>query len=219
MSGSMPAAAPTPRDPLGSLTLKVMYLRVEQLTPNKRNARVHSKKQLQQILNSLKEFGFVTVILVDENLMIIAGHGRWLAAKMAGLIEVPVIVLSHLTEQQKTALSLADNRIPIGASWSEELLNETLQSLSVDINFDLTLTGFTAPEISLRLSPKLNGSEDIIPAYPTAPRAKLGDVIVLGRHRIGCGDARDQNLMRRMMGGVTANVAVMDITYGLHPMK
>ena len=126
--------------------LKIINLKTETLIPYVNNARTHSEEQISQIMGSIQEFGFVNPILIDKDKVIIAGHGRLLAAQRLGLEEVPVICLAHLTESQRKALILADNRIAENAGWDEELLKIELQELD-GLDFDLVLLGFNADEL------------------------------------------------------------------------
>ena len=183
----------------GSDALAVEYRTVGSLKPDPRNARTHPKRQIEQIKASIKEFGFTNPILIDEQGAIIAGHGRLRAANGAGLAEVPTIVLAGLTDGQKRALRLADNKIALGASWDLDLLKLELGDLA-DMDFDLGLTGFSAGEIDIALLGANDPDDDHLPEIRTAPRTRPDDIWLLGDHRLGCGDGRDRAFLRRVIG-------------------
>jgi len=190
---------------------------VGSLKPYPRNARTHPKRQLEQIANSIREFGFTNPILVDPEGAIIAGHGRLLAAKSLGLTEVPTITLSGLSEPQKQALRLADNKIALNAGWDLELLKLELSELSViDVDIDLSLTGFSTGEIDVILKGQDDPEDEVIPAVPETPRTKPGDIWLLGNHRIGCGDGRDLDFLKRVVGDdATVDAAFLDPPYNV----
>lgn len=157
--------------------LAVAYRPPGELRPDSRNARTHSKRQVAQIVASIRALGFANPILVDEAGVVIAGHGRLLAAKEMGLAEVPTIDLPGLTEAQKRALRLADNKIALNAGWDMDLLTAELGELSaLDLDLDLSLTGFSVGEIDVILHDGVDPDDEIIPAAPKTPRAKPGDV-------------------------------------------
>ena len=181
--------------------LTVTYRETASLKPDPRNARTHSKKQVEQIVASIREFGFTNPILVDPEGVVIAGHGRLLAAKAMGLAEVPTIELVGLTEAQKRALRLADNKIALNAGWDLDLLKVELGELSsLDIALDLTVTGFSTGELDLLLRSSEDPEDDLIPAVPANPRTRPGDIWRLGDHLIGCGDSRDPEFLRNVVG-------------------
>lgn len=197
--------------------LALTYRRLSDLKPDRRNARTHPKRQIDQIIASITAFGFSNPILTDASGAIIAGHGRLLAAKALGLEEVPTIVLPHLTEAQKRALRLADNKIALGAGWDVELLKVELGELSVlDIDFDLSVTGFSAGEIDVVLAGGADPDDEIIPAAPVKPVTRPGDIWILGDHRVGCGDGRDPVFLRAVVGeGCAIDVAFLDPPYNV----
>ena len=167
------------------------------LVPYARNARTHSDAQVAQIAASIAEFGFTNPILAGSDGVIVAGHGRLAAAQKLGLDAVPVVVLDHLTPTQRRALVIADNRIAENAGWDEELLRVELDGLQ-DEGFDLALTGFGDEEIlgllgSAVAEVELQGNPDIIPEAPSKPVSRAGDVWLMGRHRLVCGDATSQD--------------------------
>lgn len=165
---------------------------VSSLIPYARNARTHSDAQVAQIAASIREFGFTNPILVDGENGVIAGHGRLLAARKLGMTEVPTLELAHLTPAQKRAYVLADNRLALSAGWDAELLRLELGDLQAE-GFDLELTGFDPIEIAGFLTDLSAGlaDPDDVPELPETPVTRLGDVWVLGRHRLVCGDSTD----------------------------
>ena len=195
--------------------LAVEYRTVGSLKPDPRNARTHPKRQLEQIKASIKEFGFTNPVLIDEQGVIIAGHGRLRAAKEAGLEEVPTIVLAGLTDGQKRVLRLADNKIALGASWDLDLLKLEFGDLA-DMNFDLGLTGFSVGEIDIALLGANDPDDDHLPEIKSTPRTRPDDIWILGDHRLGCGDGRDRAFLRRVVGkGVKIDAAFLDPPYNV----
>jgi DNA modification methylase len=190
--------------------------RVDALVPYARNARTHSDAQVARIAASIREFGWTNPILVDGDRGVIAGHGRLLAARKLGMAEVPVIELSHLSEAQKRAYILADNRLALDAGWDEELLRIELGDLR-DLGFDLDLTGFGADEIGKLLIDAGDGltDPDLVPEAPENPVSRLGDAWVLGRHRLMCGDATDEATVAKALNGVRPHLCVTDPPYGV----
>ena len=181
--------------------LKVDYRSPSTLTPYTNNARLHPRKQLDQLKLSIKANGFTNPILVDKAGVIIAGHGRFIAARELGLESVPVIELGDLSDAQVRALRLADNKIALNSGWDVDLLRLELGELaSSEIEIDLGLTGFSTGEIDVLLSPPADPDDDTIPAVKASPSTKLGDIWQLGEHRVGCGDARDEAFVRMVIG-------------------
>ncbi len=201
------AATSSPSPPLA-----IVYRSVDSVTPDPRNARSHPKRQLEQIAASIREFGFTNPILIDPDGAIIAGHGRLHAAKAVGLTEVPTIPLSGLSEAQQRALRLADNKIALGAGWDLDLLKLELSELSaIDVDLDLSLTGFSTGEIDVILEGPVDPEDEVIPALPETPRTKPGDIWILGEHRIGCGDGRDLEFLQTVVGeGAKVDAAFLD---------
>src|SRR5262245_22305140 len=197
--------------------LAVSYCPVTRLRPDARNARAHPKQQIDQIVASIRQFGFVNPILADPDGHVIAGHGRLLAAKAMGLTEVPTIHLRGLSETQKRALRIADNKIALGARWDLDVLKMELAELgSFDLDFDLSVTGFSTGELKIILDDKVDPDDDVIPKLPASPRTKLGDIWILGEHRVGCGDARDLDFVRRLIGEDAAiDAAFLDPPYNV----
>ena len=206
-------------DPLATpdKRLEISYRSPAELKPDPRNARTHPKRQIEQIKSSIAAFGFTNPILVDETSQLIAGHGRLLAAKALSLAEVPVIELGGLSEPQKRALRIADNKIALNAGWDLEILKHELSELaSIDIAIDPALTGFSVGEIDVILKGSDDPDDEAVPAVPVNPRTKRGDIWILGEHRIGCGDARDEAFVRRVVGdGMKIDAAFMDPPYNV----
>src|SRR6266849_2153071 len=160
---------------------------IERLVPYERNARTHSDHQIRQIANSIAEFGFTNPILVDTQAGIIAGHARLLAARLLKLQQVPVIVLSHLSDAQKRAYILADNRLALDAGWDDELLRQELLALENE-GFDLDLAGFDADELKAFLGEESTlTEEDDAPQTESVAVSRPGDMWILSPHRILCG--------------------------------
>lgn len=197
--------------------LVLAYRPTASLVPDRRNARTHPKSQVAQLVQSIQAFGFTNPILVDEHGGIIAGHGRLLAAKQISLAEVPTIALPHLSEAQKRALRLADNKIALGAGWDLDILKLELADLAVlDVDFDLSLTGFSSGEIDVVLSGAPDPDDERIPAVPLEPRTRPGDIWILGDHRVGCGDGRDPAFLRAVVGeGASIDAAFLDPPYNV----
>jgi len=197
--------------------LTVVYRSTASLVPDPRNARTHPRRQIEQIVASIAAFGFTNPILADPEGRLIAGHGRLLAAKQMGFSEVPVVELAGLSEAQKKALRLADNKIALNAGWDIEILKLELAELSLpEFDMDLGLTGFSSGEIDVILAEKVDPEEEIIPAVPVEPRARIGDIWQLGEHRIGCGDGRDVEFLRAIVGeGQAIDAAFLDPPYNV----
>jgi ParB-like chromosome segregation protein Spo0J len=191
---------------------------LERLKPYERNARTHSVEQVAQIAASIVEFGFTNPILVDSGDGIIAGHGRLAAAQELGLKTVPVVVLDHLSDRQRRAYVLADNKLALNAGWDTELLVGELQEL-VELDFDLGLIGFSEEELE-DLLPDVEvlppeADEDSVPEPPADPITKPGDVWLLGKHRVMCGDSTAITDVERLMAGKKADMVFTDPPYGV----
>jgi DNA modification methylase len=206
-------------DPAGSP--RIEWVPIGVLRPNPRNARTHSRKQIGQIAASIRRFGFLNPVLVDDANMLLAGHGRLDAARVEGLDQVPVVRFGHLTEAQKRAYLIADNKIAEQAGWDREMLAIELGEL-IDLlpteGFDVSLTGFEAPDIDLLLAdmaPSRPAPEDILPALPRNPATRRGDLWQLKKHRLLCGDARDPCDFARLMNGASASAVFCDPPYNL----
>jgi DNA modification methylase len=197
--------------------LQVVYRAVSSLSPDPRNARTHPKRQIEQIVASIREFGFTNPLLVDSGGNLIAGHGRLRAAKVLGMTDVPTIELEGLSDAQKRALRLADNKIALGAGWDMEVLKLELAELSVlDVDIDLSLTGFSSGETDVVLNGTPDPDDDVIPPVPVTARTQPGDIWVLGEHRVGCGDGRDVPFLQRVVGaGAKVDAAFLDPPYNV----
>lgn len=196
--------------------MQITKYKIENLIPYAKNARTHSDDQVAQIASSIKEFGWTNPILVDGQKGIIAGHGRLAAARKLGMTEVPVIELAHLTETQKKALILADNKLALNAGWDNEMLLLELQELELE-GFDLELTGFSLDEVNA-LNPKVVDGltdEDAVPDVPEEPITKLGDIYQLGNHRLMCGDSTSIDAVDKLMDGQKADMVFTDPPYGV----
>ena len=194
---------------------------VRDLRPYAGNARTHSKKQIRQIAKSIERFGFCNPVLIDDAKQIIAGHGRVEAAKLLGMEAVPTVRLSHLSETDKRAYILADNKLAEKAGWDREILAIELQAL-VDLNVDVELTGFETAEIDLILDEAREatgsptGPEDAVPAYSTGPAAsRPGDLWVCSQHRLLCGDSRDPAAYDVLLDGAKAEFVFTDPPYNV----
>jgi DNA modification methylase len=197
--------------------LQVIYKDLSELTPDPRNARTHPKRQIEQIVASIGEFGFTNPILADPDGNLIAGHGRLRAALQMGLEQVPVIELAGLSDAQKKALRLADNKIALDAGWDTEILKLELADLSLpEIDIDLSLTGFSAGEIDVVMAESDDPDDEVIPEVPAKPRVQAGDIWQLGEHRIGCGDGRSIEFLRSVVGeGSEIDCAFLDPPYNV----
>ena len=191
---------------------------VADLIPYARNSRTHSDAQVAKIAASIREFGFLNPIIADGENGIIAGHGRVLAAQKMGLSKLPVIEAGHLTEAQKRAYVIADNRLALDAGWDNDLLKIELQDLEAD-GFDLSLTGFEVDEIGAFLADEPTEGltdEDAVPEVPEVPVTVEGDVWLLGRHRLMCGDSTSIDAVENLMDGVKPDLIHTDPPYGMN---
>lgn len=191
------------------------------LRPYDRNARRHSRRQVQQIAESIKRFGFTNPVLISDDDTIIAGHGRVAAAKLLGLEQVPTLRLSHLNEVERRAYILADNKLALNAGWDQEVLAIELQAL-VDFGFDTEVTGFSLAEIDLVLDeareadPEIPDTpEDKVPVLAGEPVSRRGDLWLLGRHRLICGDARAVDDFAALLQGERADLVFTDPPYNV----
>ena len=197
--------------------IQVKQTPVDALIPFARNARTHSDDQVKQIAASIREFGFNNPILIRDDLTVIAGHGRLAAAKALGLKEVPTISLSHLTPLQVRAYVLADNKLALNAGWDDEMLALELEELSME-GFDVGLTGFDEVEIGALLADKTEEGlteEDDVPEVTIEPTTKLGDVWLLGKHRVMCGDSTSIDAVKKLMKEKRADLVFTDPPYGM----
>ena len=196
--------------------MQIKEVAVDKLIPYAKNSRTHSPEQVAQIAASIKEFGFRNPILVD-GVGIIAGHGRLMAAQKLNLDKVPTIDCSDMTESQKKAYIIADNKLAMNAGWDMDFLKLELQDLE-DADFDLTLTGFDDKELDQLLAPEIEEGltdEDAVPEAPEEPKTKLGDIYILGNHRLMCGDSTSIDAIDKLMDGNKANMVFTDPPYGI----
>ena len=205
-----------------AVDLRQTLVAIAQVRPNPRNARTHSKKQICQIAASVTSFGFTSPILIDEDGVLLAGHGRLEAAKLIGAKEIPTIIVTGLSAGKKRALALADNRIAQNAGWDREKLALELESLPEVLaldHIDLTITGFETAEIDalhVDLEEDNISSEDDVESFPKGPAiTQLGDLWLLNKHRLLCGDLRSPTTLATLMGADNANMAFLDPPYNV----
>lgn len=197
--------------------LKIVYKKTEDLIPYARNSRTHDDAQVAQIAASIKEFGWTNPILLDGENGIIAGHGRVMAAQKLGESKVPTIELAHITDIQKQAYIIADNKLALNAGWDEQILALELDDLK-DAGYDLGLTGFSLDEIDALTPEELPDGltdEDAVPEIPDEPITKLGDIYKLGNHRLMCGDSTSIDAVDKLMDGQKADMVFTDPPYGV----
>lgn len=192
---------------------------VESLVPYARNTRTHSAAQIEQVAESISEFGFNNQVLIDADGGIIAGHGRALAAKKLGMDEVPCIRLGHLTDAQKRAYVIADNKLALNAGWDEKMLALEFKDLQ-GLDFDLALTGFDLQDINAILAadeatPEGKTDADAVPEPQAEVVTQPGDVWILGKHRVMCGDSTSIDAVDRLMGGTAVDMVYTDPPYGI----
>lgn len=203
------------------MSTSIEMLPIATLRAYRGNARKHSRKQVRQIADSITRFGFTNPVLISDDGEIVAGHGRVMAAKELGLNVVPTVRLSHLTTEERRAYVLADNKLALNAGWDTEILAIELQAL-IDIDFDVTLTGFSLAEVDLTIDQAREASTsstdnpaDRIPEPSGTTVIRLGDLWHLGRHRLLCGDARSQQDIERLMGNEEADLIFTDPPYNV----
>ena len=199
-------------------TTQMTLVDISKLIPYINNARTHSDEQITKLRSSLREFGFINPVIIDKDYTIIAGHGRVKAAKAEGIKEVPCVLVDHLTESQKKAYIIADNRMALDAGWDEELLKVELEALEGEA-FDLSLTGFDEGELSDLFKEEEAEVEDddydLSEALEKAAFVQRGDVWTVGRHRLVCGDATNADDVTNLMDGKRANLILTDPPYGV----
>ncbi len=217
----MPANSSTRQSlPPSRTPLSVSYVPLDHLKPDPGNARQHSAKQVRQIAKSIESFGFNVPVLVDADGNVIAGHGRLLAARRLGWSEVPAIRLEHLSEGQKLAFMITDNRLAESAVWDDRLLAEQLKALaSVELEFDIEAIGFDMGEIDLRIesldTKTPEAKEPPIPNIAGPAVSRSGDLWLIGRHKVLCGDARDEAAHALLMGAERAAAVFTDPPYNV----
>ena len=204
---------------MGKHTTEMKMGSTSKLIPYVNNARTHSQEQVNKLRGSLREFGFINPVIIDSDFNVIAGHGRLMAAKEEGIEEVPCVLVDYLTEAQKKAYILADNRYAQDAGWDEELLRLEIESLE-GMDFDVSLTGFNEDEIAdLFADSEGTGAEDddfdLSDALEQAAFVERGDVWVVGRHRLMCGDATSPEDVATLMDGKKANLIITDPPYNV----
>lgn len=196
-------------------TYEMKLIDIDKLVPYVNNARTHSPEQINKLRASLREFGFVNPLIIDRDYNIIAGHGRVLAAKEEGYKELPCVFVDEMTDAQKKAYILADNRMALDAGWDDELLQIEMESLQ-DMGYDLSLTGFDEVELSKLFD---NGNEvkeddfDVEAELEKPCFSKVGDIWHLGRHTVICGDSTDPDVYNRLLGGTKVNLVCTDAPY------
>jgi DNA modification methylase len=200
-----------------NLIQRIEHTPIEDLVPYAANARTHSEDQVSQIAASIKEFGFNNPVLIDIDNGIIAGHGRVMAAMKLGLDLVPTVTLDHLSDAERRAYILADNRLALNAGWDEEILAAELKRLDDEI--DLSLLGFDDDELARLLDLQSDEGltdEDDVPELPETPKTVEGDVWLLGRHRLMCGDSTSIDAVEKLMNGQKADMVYTDPPYGMN---
>ena len=200
---------------------QIVDRRVSELKPYARNARAHSTRQIKQIAASIERFGFTNPVLISDENEIIAGHGRVEAAKLLGLSYVPTIALSHLTEDERRAYVLADNKLALNAGWDREILAIELQAL-VDLDFDVEVTGFSLAEVDFAIDELADSDpdgsdtpDDLVPVLSGPAITRRGDLWLLGRHRLLCGDAQQADDVANLLGGERADLVFTDPPYNV----
>ena len=204
---------------MGKHTTEMKMVSTSKLIPYVNNARTHSQEQVNKLRGSLREFGFINPVIIDSDFNVIAGHGRLMAAKEEGIEEVPCVLVDYLTEAQKKAYILADNRYAQDAGWDEELLRLEIEALE-GMDFDVSLTGFNEDEISdlfagADTSDTQDDDFDLSDALEKAAFVERGDVWVVGRHRLMCGDATSEEDVATLMDGKKANLIITDPPYNV----
>ena len=200
-------------------TTEFQLVDINKLVPYANNARTHNKEQILKLRSSLREFGFVNPVIIDKEYNVLAGHGRIMAAKEEGITEVPCVYADHLTEAQKKAYILADNRMALDAGWDEELLSVEMQELQ-ELGFDLSMTGFDEKELTDLLGVDADGVAkeddfDLSAALEKAAFVQRGDIWTVGRHKLMCGDATSAEDVSALMGDTKANLILTDPPYGV----
>lgn len=198
-------------------TTKMELVDIDKLIPYVNNARTHSPEQINKLRASLREFGFINPVIIDDKFNVVAGHGRVMAAQAEGIKEIPCVYVDYLTEAQKKAYILADNRMAMDAGWDEEMLRVELEALQ-DMAFDLSMTGFDDKELAdlFKTEEEVEDDDfDLDAALEKAAFVKKGDIWTVGRHRLMCGDATSAEDVTKLMDGKKANIIVTDPPYGV----
>lgn len=189
--------------------MEIVYKQTKELIPYVNNSRTHDEKQVNQIASSIKEFGFTNPLLIDEKDSIIAGHGRLMAANKLKMVEVPCIVLEGLTETQKKAYVIADNKLALNAGWDEELLKIEIEGLK-ELDFEIDILGFDSKEMDSLFLREVEGVEENFDETLVETRVKKGDVWKLGNHKLICGDSYKKSDIELLCGGVKADIVILD---------
>ena len=199
-------------------TKEMQLVPIEKLVPYVNNARTHSPEQINKLRSSLREFGFINPVIIDRDYGVIAGHGRILAAKEEGIKEIPCVFADHLTEAQKKAYIIADNRMAMDAGWDEELLRVEIEALQAEA-FDLSLTGFDEKELAdlFQEDSEVEDDDFDVDGELKEPAVtQMGDVWTLGRHRLVCGDSTKEETYEVLMQGQKANLVLTDPPYNVN---
>ena len=196
--------------------MELIKKKVSELIPYINNSRTHSEEQITQIVSSIKEFGFTNPILIDKDNSIIAGHGRLQAVKRLGYEEVPCILISGLTKTQIKALIIADNQLALNAGWDLEKLSVEIEGLE-DEKFDISLLGFDDKFLNNLMKEEIKGltDDDSVPEVKENPKSKLGDIFILGNHRLMCADATSKPDMEKLLNSQKADMIFTDPPYGM----
>ena len=189
-------------------------VKIEKLIPYRNNARTHSDEQVEKIAKSMREFGFINPVLVDGKFNIIAGHGRVLGAKKLGMKEVPCLFIEDLTEEQKRAYIIADNRLAEDAGWDKEMLKIELEELQ-NLNFDISLTGFEMEDFDFGMDETEVVEDEFDETVPEEPKSKKGEIYKLGKHYLMCGDSTDINDVEKLMNGAKVDLFLTDPPYNV----
>lgn len=196
-------------------TTEMQLVDIEKLIPYVNNARTHNAQQITKLRSSLREFGFINPVIIDRNYNVIAGHGRILAAKEENIKEVPCVLVDYLTEAQKKAYILADNRMALDAGWDEELLKIEIESLQAE-DFDLSLTGFDEKELASIFDSDTDAKDDDFDVEAELEKpciTKQGDIWILGRHKVICGDSTEPSTFEKLLGDTKVNLVCTDAPY------
>ena len=189
-------------------------VKIEKLIPYRNNARTHYDEQVEKIAKSMREFGFINPVLVDGKFNIIAGHGRVLGAKKLGMKEVPCLFIEDLTEKQKRAYIIADNRLAEDAGWDKEMLKRELEELQ-NLNFDISLTGFEMDDFDFGMDETEVIEDEFDETVPEEPKSKKGEIYKLGKHYLMCGDSTDINDVEKLMNGAKVDLFLTDPPYNV----
>lgn len=189
-------------------------VKIEKLIPYRNNARTHSDEQVEKIAKSMREFGFINPVLVDGKFNIIAGHGRVLGAKKLGMKEVPCLFIEDLTEEQKRAYIIADNRLAEDAGWDKEMLKIELEELQ-NLNFDISLTGFEMEDFDFGMDETEVVEDEFDETVPEEPKSKKGEIYKLGKHYLMCGDSTDINDVEKLLNGAKVDLFLTDPPYNV----